>query len=76
MVLVLSHSVFLTHKTKENGDDISITDTGCNCSPITAFEHHLASNTLLPPSAPMFAFEMGEDTWSPMRRSWFLAWCH
>jgi len=70
-------SLHLPHtKTKENGDDISMTDTGCNCSPITTFEHHLASNAAVPSSAPMFAFETGEDTWSPMRHSWFLARCN
>src|SRR5882724_3032356 len=53
-----------------------MTDTCCNCSPMAAFDHHLESNSSIPSSAPMFAFKRGKGTWSPMRRSWFLAWCN
>jgi len=62
-------------KTKENGDDLSMTDTQCNCSPTSTFDHHLASNSAMPPSVPLFAFKTGVGTWSPMRHEWFLAHC-
>ena len=66
----------LRTKMKENSDNVSMTDTHCNCSPVAAINHHLESNSSVPSSAPMFTFEMGEGMWSPMRCSWFLVWCN
>src|SRR5882724_5967595 len=63
-------------KMKENGDELIMTDTQCNCSPTSAFDHHLASNLSLPPSAPLFAFETSEGTWSAMKHKWFLMHCN
>ena len=52
-----------------------MTDTWCNCSPTSAFKYHLVSNLAIPDSAPLFAFENGVGTWSPMKCGWFLACC-
>src|SRR5882724_3237392 len=52
-----------------------MTDTRCPCSPTTAFDHHIASNSAIPISALLFAFETGSGTWSPMKCKWFLARC-
>src|SRR5882724_2131704 len=48
--------------------NISMTDTWCNCSPTSAFEHHLIYNSAVPDSAPLFAFEtvvgmVSNETW-------------
>jgi len=43
-------------KTNMNGASINMSDSTCNCSNITAFEHHLSSNILIPelcPSLPL-----------------------
>jgi len=70
-------SIHLPHtKTKDKGDEVSMTDTGCNCSPTFTFDHHLASNSRVPADMPLFAFETGEGEWSPMRWDWFLARCN
>jgi len=61
---------------KEKGKDINITDSTCSCSAVTAFEHHLSSNTAIPASAPLFAFETADGQWSPMKRAWFMARCN
>ena len=61
---------------KEKGEDINITDSTCQRSATTAFKHHLSSNKSIPNSTPLFAFETGMDTWSPMRRSWFIDRCN
>jgi len=53
-----------------------MTDTGCNFSPTSAFDHHIASNHAIPHDAPLFAFESGNGEWSPMKRDWFLARCN
>jgi len=69
-------SLHLPHlKMKENGDDLIMMDTWCNCSPTTAFDHHLGSNSSLPLSAPSFYFETSQGTWSPMKFKWFLVHC-
>ena len=62
-------------KTKHDGEDICMTDTSCNSSPVTAFDHHLSSNSAIPPDAPLFAFETGPTSWSPMTRTLFLNRC-
>jgi len=70
-------SIHLPHtKTKDKGNKISMTDTGCNCSPTFTFDHHLTSNHCVPADAPLFAFETGEGEWSPMRWDWFLVRCN
>ena len=63
-------------KTKEKGDDISLTDTLCDCSPTFTLDHHLRSNAAIPSVAPLFAFETGNGTWAPMKCTWFLAQCN
>ena len=63
-------------KTKAHGEDVNITDSTCPCSPISAFEHHLLSNSDIPSNAPLFAYETGNGTWSPLKRSWFLRRCN
>jgi len=70
-------SVHLPHtKTKENSDELSMTDTGCDCSPTSAFDNHLTSNQSIHPNASLFAFEMSNGGWSHMRWDWFLARCN
>ena len=44
---------------KENGEDVNVTDSTCQCSPTTALEHHLTSNSTVPAHFPLFAFETG-----------------
>src|SRR5882724_672058 len=63
-------------KTKEKGDDISLTNTLCDCSPTFTLDHHLRSNAAVPGAALIFAFETGGGTWAPMKRMWFLTWCN
>jgi len=52
-----------------------MTDTGCDCSPTAAFDHHLALNLAIPGNAPLISYESGNGDWSPMRHDWFLARC-
>src|SRR5882724_5524184 len=66
----------LCTKTKDKGDDVSLTDTGCNCSPVAVFDHHIASNSMVPDDAPLFAFKSHKGEWSLMQREWFLARCN
>src|SRR5882672_6399967 len=61
---------------QNQGEGRSMTDTRCNCSPTSAFDHHIASNHAIPHDAPLFAFESGNGEWSPMKRDWFLARCN
>jgi len=63
-------------KTKERGDDISLTDTLCNCSLTFMLDHHLKSNAGIPSSAPLFMFETGDSMCAPMKCAWFLARCN
>jgi len=68
-------------KTNENGAKINLSDSTCDCSSIAAFEHHLSSNSIIPSTAPLFAFETSDGSWAPMKRRWFLdrcneAWAH
>src|SRR5882724_9101041 len=63
-------------KTKADSNRINISDSTCVTSPILAFEHHLAANTNVPMNAPLFAFEMAENSWSPMKCTWFLDRCN
>ena len=63
-------------KTKEDGDDVRMTDTHCDCSLSFAFNHHLSSNSSVPGNSPLFTFETEMGGWSPMRHNWFLARCN
>jgi len=58
------------------GDDINISDSTCDCSAYSAFEHHLSANSKVPGDAPLFAYETADGGWSPMRRSWFVDRCN
>jgi len=62
-------------KMKERGDDITLTDTLCDCSLVLALDHHLKSNTTIPDVTPLFAFETSNGSWLPMKCTWFLALC-
>jgi len=53
-----------------------MSNSTCECSTISAFEHHLLSNTNIPNSSPLFAFETADGSWAPMKRMWFLDWCN
>ena len=63
-------------KTKADGNRINILYSTCDCSATQAFEHHMAANTDIPPNAPLFAFEMADKSWSPMKRNWFMDHCN
>jgi len=63
-------------KTKgRDGDDIYLIDCPLLSSPITAFEHHLASNPLVLDTTPLFAWKMAEGGWCPMTKGWFMDRC-
>jgi len=53
-----------------------MSDSTCHCSTTTAFKHHLSSNTNIPPTAPLFAFETANGQWAPMNGLWFLEGCN
>jgi len=63
-------------KNKANGNCINISDSTCDCSTTWAFKHHMATNIDIPPNAPLFAFEMADKSWSPMKRNWFMDHCN
>jgi len=44
-------------KTKADGDTINLSDSTCNYSAFSAFEHHLTSNMDIPPDAPPLLFQ-------------------
>ncbi|KAG1831537.1 DNA breaking-rejoining enzyme [Suillus variegatus] len=44
--------------------------------PVSAFNHHISANALVPSHAPLFAFETASGGWAPMTRSWFLTRCN
>src|SRR5882724_47271 len=68
---------FIPHtKTNANGANIYMSNWTCDCSPTIAFKHHLASNTNIPPSAPLFMLETSDGSWAPMKRAWFLGRCN
>ena len=63
-------------KTKgADGDDIYLIDCPLLSNPVTAFEHHLASNPQIPDDAPLFAWQTAEGGWAPMTRAWFMDRC-
>jgi len=68
--------VILRTKTSMEGASIYMSDSTCDCSATSAFEHHLSSNTNIPSSAPLFAFETANRSWAPMKRAWFLDRCN
>ena len=59
-------------KTEANGARIYMSDSTCEYSAISAFEHHLMSNNNIPNSSPLFSFKTAEGSWVPMRRMRFL----
>ena len=64
-------------KTKgSHGADIIVTDSTCKCSPVITLNHHLTANIKVPPHAPLFAFEMADGGWAPMRCAWFMSRCN
>ena len=63
-------------KTKPLGDSLMFTESSCECSAVAALLTHLQTNSSIPSSAPIFAFETLNGSFSPMRHSWFLACCN
>lgn len=61
--------------TKAEGLTITITDNGEPTSPVRALEYHLTCSPVVPPGAPLFAYET-RDGWAPMTRTWFLDRCN
>ena len=65
-----------TKTTQHEGADISITARDDPSCPIRVLQHHLRSNSSIPSSAPLFAFETKNGGWAPMTKSWFMARCN
>jgi hypothetical protein len=63
-------------KTKPKGDNVTLTDSQCSCSATVALGHHLSTNSAIPASAPLFAFETTDGSWALMRWSWFMECCN
>ena len=63
-------------KTKPTGDWTCWTDSGCECSTLAAFRNHCVLNASVPSNAHLFAFEMVDGSWAPMKRSWFMDRCN
>ncbi|KAG2359626.1 hypothetical protein BDR07DRAFT_1452269 [Suillus spraguei] len=40
---------------------------------VMVLDHHLSSNSKVPPTAPLFAYETAGGGWAPMTRPWLLA---
>ena len=53
-----------------------MSNSTCNYSATAAFEHHITSNSAVPTTAPLFAFETSEGSWAPMKRTWFIDRCN
>ncbi|KAG2056597.1 hypothetical protein BDR06DRAFT_1040202 [Suillus hirtellus] len=45
-------------------------------NPISALNHHISANIIVPPHAPLFTFETASGGWVPMTHPWFLACCN
>ncbi len=58
------------------GQEILWTHSDCACSAVDAFDNHIAVNSHIPPSAPLFTFETENGGFLPMKRSWFLDQCN
>ena len=63
-------------KTNANGAKINMSNSTCDCSLTATFKYHISSNSLIPSSAPLFAFKMSDGSWAPMRWMWFLDQCN
>jgi hypothetical protein len=75
----MEHATFhipWTKTTAEAGADISVTARNHSTCPLSALKHHLSANTLVPSSAPLFAFETADGSWAPMTKSWFMDCCN
>ncbi|RDB16022.1 hypothetical protein Hypma_003463 [Hypsizygus marmoreus] len=65
-----------TKTTLQEGADISITSRNHVTCPLEALKHHLTANSLIPDSAPLFAFETAGGGWAPMTKAWFMDHCN
>ena len=63
-------------KTKLHSEWICWMDSGCECSTLTAFQNHRHLNQNLPVGALLFAFKMADESWVPMKCSWFMDHCN
>jgi len=63
-------------KTSDKETSIYMSDSTCKCSTTATFNHHISSNSDVPSTAPLFAFETSEGSWAPMKRTWFLDHCN
>ncbi|GLB38818.1 hypothetical protein LshimejAT787_0506830 [Lyophyllum shimeji] len=73
------HSTFhipWTKTTAQEGADISVTARDHLTCPLSALRHHLAANTAIPSTAPLFAFETADGGWAPMTKPWFMDRCN
>jgi len=59
--------------TREQGASIVLTHIPEPMDPVSAIRHHLAANSSVPPSAPLFSFETADGGWSPMTKAWFMS---
>lgn len=65
-----------TKTTAVSGADISVTARDHITCPLSALRHHLSANSLVPNSAPLFAFETADGGWAPMTKPWFIDRCN
>lgn len=64
-----------TKTTLQDGADISVTSRPHISCPIWALRHHLAANSAVPDSAPLFSYETADGSYAPMAKSWFMKRC-
>ncbi|KAF8199587.1 hypothetical protein BJ912DRAFT_1020182 [Pholiota molesta] len=57
------------------GADIVVTKIDDPSDPYLAFQHHLSTNSQVPPEAPLFSFMTTDGSHAPMTRHWFLSRC-
>jgi len=58
-----------------DGEDIYLIHYPLLSNLINAFEHHLASNPLVPNNVPLFAWQTMDGSWCPMTKDWFMGKC-
>jgi hypothetical protein len=64
-----------TKSTHEKGGKLTLMARDDKFCLKNAFHNHMLINKGVPPNAPLFAFGVGNDMWSPMSKSWFLKCC-
>ena len=58
-----------------DSDDFYLIECPLLSSPITVFEHHLVSSSLVTDTAPLFTWKTADGGWCPMMKNWFMGRC-